>query len=198
MSNEEKQRIISNLPEDEVKTYEKFWVPGIDLELYINHSISSCICNASKHKYCIDYAKRKRMDDVMAGKFVSSVSASGSSSSSADVPVVSIPESLNSSNQLASFFTPSVKKPKKDGHIKKMFDKLEDEQKTFEEDTVCMLISCNLSLNLCDNPDFNAYIKKWTDRQAPSTSSATNTIVPRLSQTTDETFREPKTSSSQG
>jgi hypothetical protein len=30
MSNEEKERILSNLPEDEIKTYEKFWVPGIE------------------------------------------------------------------------------------------------------------------------------------------------------------------------
>jgi hypothetical protein len=30
MSNEEKERILSNLPEDEVETYEKFWVPDIE------------------------------------------------------------------------------------------------------------------------------------------------------------------------
>jgi hypothetical protein len=64
-----------------------------------------------------------------------------------------------------------------------MFNTLEDEQKVFDEDTVCMLLSCNSSLNMCDNPDFKAYIKNWTGRQAPSRSSVNKTIVPRLSQT---------------
>jgi hypothetical protein len=168
------------MPADELKTYEQYWVPGSTAlpELYLNPPY---------FQFIIDFAKRKRRESTVS---IGSSSASEASASSESAPrpfsTVSRQEFDISSN-ITSYFTPIGNRQ---GNIASMFAKIEDTQQEFEKDIVCMLISCNLSLNLCDNHEFKACIRKWTNREAPSTSKVTKTIVPRLSQTINSHIKD--------
>jgi hypothetical protein len=85
----------------------------------------------------------------------SSIQADSNSSALSSISSLSSVASSSASKLQSYFVTPKSSIKQVNGNIKTAFKKIEDDQAAFEEEMVCMMISCNLSLNLCDNPDFN-------------------------------------------